>query len=223
MLDRIALSESVAVYQSPLLRAVGVPHAFGTRQSDADAVAQALGLNQRTWVTVTQVHGCAVSRTGNCDADAVVLDDSAYATRIATADCVPVFLASLDGRRVAAIHAGWRGLVAGVIERAAEQLHAPFVAAVGPCISAEHFEVGPEVAQQFDPQHVTTKPSTNPHVDLPAAAVARLSALDAHAIDTTDRCTYRDADDFYSHRRDVTHQGRPATGRMSHLIACRAG
>lgn len=220
MLERLKL-DGTLLYQSPLLRGVGVPHAFGTRHGDADALARAIHLDQHDWVTVKQVHGTSIARAGGCDADGVLLDDPTKATRIVTADCVPVLLATLDGRRVAAVHAGWRGLVAGILERAAEQLDAPFLAAIGPAISAAHFEVGPEVAEQFDPAHVTARPDANPHVDLPAAAAARLHAAGAHAIDTTDRCTYRDAKDFYSHRRDVTHQGQPTTGRMPTLIACK--
>ncbi|XAM00904.1 polyphenol oxidase family protein [Phycisphaeraceae bacterium D3-23] len=224
MLERTRLSESVVAYQSPLLRGLGVPHAFGTKLGDADAIARAIGLDQRDWITVTQVHGCTIARANatapdNNEADAVVLDDPAHATRIVTADCVPILLASTDGQRVAAIHAGWRGLVAGVIERAAEQLDAPFLAAVGPAISAAHFEVGPEVADHFDPSYIRQAPAQKPRVDLPAAAIARLKALGAQAIDRTDRCTYRDENDFHSYRRDVTHCGNPATGRLSHLIA----
>ncbi|MFI4859851.1 MAG: polyphenol oxidase family protein [Phycisphaerales bacterium JB063] len=226
MLERTRLGESIIAYQSPLLRGLGVPHAFGTRHGDADQLAGAIGLTQHAWVTVKQVHGSTVARgprdghPPSCtEADAVMLDAPGHATRIVTADCVPIFLVSTDGRRVAAIHAGWRGLVAGVIERAADQLGARFLAAVGPCISAAHFEVGPEVAQHFDPAHHRTPPGHKPHIDLAAAAAARLKALGAQAIDCTDRCTYRDAKDFYSHRRDVTHGGAATTGRLSHLIA----
>ncbi|MEM9414021.1 MAG: polyphenol oxidase family protein [Planctomycetota bacterium] len=224
MLERAPLDDAVIAYQSPLLRGLGVPHAFGTRHGDADAITRTLGLDSRQWVTVRQVHCNTVASAENtpgCDADAVVLDDPAHATRIVTADCVPILLASTDGRRVAAIHAGWRGLVAGVIEQAAARLNAPFIAAIGPCISASHFEVGPEVADHFDPAHVILKHGANPHVDLSAAAAARLYTLGTQAIDRTDRCTYRDAKDFYSHRRDVTHHGAKKTGRMPHLIAPR--
>ena len=220
MLERHKLAD-VIVYQSPLLRGVGVPHAFGTRHGDADAIAHALGLASHTWVTVKQVHGGAVTPDGGCDADAVVLGEPAKVTRVITADCVPVLLASLDGRRVAAVHAGWRGLVAGVIENAARALDSPFLAAVGPAISAAHFEVGTEVAEQFDPAFVRRPHNSRPLVDLPAVAAARLKALGARGIDRTDRCSYRDAKDFYSHRRDVTHHGEPTTGRMANVIACK--
>lgn len=220
MLDRTKLADVIA-YRSPLLAGVGVPHAFGTRDGDADAIAAALGLYQHTWVTVKQVHGGEVTHAGGCDADAVVLDDPARVTRVITADCVPVLLASLDGRRVAAVHAGWRGLLAGVIENAVQALDAPFLAAVGPAISAAHFEVGSDVADRFGPAFVSRPHDSRPLVDLPAAAAARLTALGARGIDRTDRCTYRDARAFYSHRRDVTHRGQPTTGRMSNVIACK--
>lgn len=228
MLIRTPLPDAVA-YRSPMLQGLGVPHAFGTQHGDTDTLARALGLTPRQWVTFKQVHGNTVARADNTskaggasagEADAVVLDDPAYATRIVTADCVPILLAATNGKRVAAIHAGWRGMVAGVIERAAEALDAPFLAAVGPCISAAHFEVGPEVADRFDPAHIRQNAGKKPHVNLAAAAAARLNALGAQAIDRTDRCTYRDAKEFHSRRRDVTHGGAPTNGLMATLIAC---
>jgi hypothetical protein len=220
MLERLKLDNAV-VYQSPLLRGIGVPHAFGTRHGDSDAIVDGLGLAAHGWVTVKQVHGGAVTPDGGCEADAVVLNRTEKVTRVITADCVPVLLATLDGRRVAAVHAGWRGLLAGVMENAVQALGAPVLAAVGPAISAAHFEVGTDVADRFDPAFVRRPHDSRPHVDLPAAAAARLKALGARGIDRTDRCTYRDAKDFFSHRRDVTHHGRPTTGRMANVIACK--
>ena len=222
MIHRVKLPQTT-VYQSPLLRAVGVPHAFGTRAGDAGAIAADLGLHRHEPVTVAQVHGNTVATTSGGEADAVILQDAGQVTHVVTADCVPVLIASTDGRTVAAVHAGWRGLLAGVLENAAAHLDAPFLAAVGPCISAPHFEVGPEVAERFDPAHTHRPDTGNPCLDLPAIAAGRLHALGAQAVDRTDRCTYRDADTFFSYRRDVTHGGAPATGRMVNLIACKPG
>lgn len=234
--------DDVVLYRSPVLDALGVPHGFGTRQGDEHAAASALDLSHHTRVIVRQVHGVAVhveasssvnngdspyfdgqGDTPRCDADAIVLARPDAYARILTADCVPVLLASADGRSVAAVHAGWRGLVAGVIERAADALASPLVAAIGPCISAAHFEIGPEVAERFDDRFVRLDLGEKPHIDLRAAVHDRLTRLGAGRIDTTDRCTYAHEADFFSHRRDVTHRGMDTTGRMLSLIAPKPG
>ena len=222
--------DGVVVYRSPVLDGVGVPHAFGTRLGDADAIAGVLGCSAYERVIVRQVHGQAVyidsaaegapaerTEAPRCDADAVVVRRPGALARILTADCVPILLATTDGRAVAAVHAGWRGLVAGVIQAAVAALDAPFVAAVGPAISAAHFEVGDEVADQFEPRFVQRGPGPRPHVDLPAAACSVLNSSGAELIDATDRCTYAD-EAFFSHRRDVTHRGAGTTGRMASVI-----
>ncbi len=219
------------IYRSPVLDALGVPHGFGTRAGDDRAIAAAVGVSQRQWVTVRQVHGRAVhvesdglaelAELPRCDADAVVLRDRpARVTRILTADCLPILLASSDGRSVAAVHAGWRGLVSGVIESAVAEFGGAFVAAIGPSISVAHFEVGDEVAEQFEAEFVRREPGHRPYVDLPGAAYAVLVGLGAQQIDTTDRCTYAHEAEFFSHRRDVTHRGAPTTGRLASVIGC---
>ena len=220
--------DGVVAYRSKLLDALHVPHAFGTRQGDDRAIAKALGLGGRPLVTVRQVHGRAVHIEANtaatasaqprCDADAVVLRDIESATRILTADCVPVLLAATDGQAVAAVHAGWRGLVSGVIGSAVDALACPFIAVIGPCISVRRFEVGEEVAEQFDPRFVRRDLGSRPHVDLRAAVHHQLNRLGAMQIDTTDRCTAEHEDDFFSHRRDVTQRQLETTGRMASVI-----
>lgn len=141
---------------------------------------------------------------------------------IRVADCVPVLLASADGRQVAAVHAGWRGIVAGVIEAAVAQMQGELLAAVGPSIGVRHFEVGEEVASVFDAAFVRRDLGDRPHVDLKAAVRDRLEAAGVEAIDLAGACTYADADDFFSHRRDVTHGGMPDTGRMAALVVAAA-
>ncbi len=227
--------DGVVVYRSPVLDEIGVPHAFGTRDGDERAIAEVLGCSAYQRVVVRQVHGRAVytdrdavgdcadeSEMPRCDADAVVVRQPGALARILTADCVPVLLATTDGRLVAAAHAGWRGLVAGVIQAAAAELDAPLVAAVGPSISVAHFEVGDDVAERFDPRNVRRDLGPRPHVDLLAAARSALVEIGAEHIDTTDHCTYAD-ELFFSHRRDVTHRGAGSTGRMASMIGVKAG
>lgn len=219
--------DGVVAYRSPVLDAHDIPHAFGTKHNDDTQLIDALGLGDRALVTVRQVHGHAVhveSRASldsdgpRCDADAVVLTTSDTVTRILTADCVPILLASIDGSRVAAVHAGWRGLVSGVIAEAVDTLASRFVAAIGPCIGVNRFEVGQEVAERFDARFVRRDLGSRPHVDLRAAAHSVLHDLGASQIDTADRCTAHHGEDFFSHRRDVTQRGAETTGRMSSVI-----
>jgi YfiH family protein len=157
-------------------------------------------------------------------ADAMVGDDPAKILAVRVADCVPVLLSTDDGRRVAAVHAGWRGVIAGVVPRALGLLGDPgagAVAAIGPCIGFQHFEVGPEVLEHFERSFNGQAPlkrrdDGKGHVDLRAAVRMQLLAagLTDARIDTTDRCTYRDADEFFSHRRE-----HGITGRMAALIS----
>lgn len=191
----------------------------------------AIGAAKRVRVAVRQVHGSgvwsppsgAVKPGDEPEADAIVTGDPLQMAVVRTADCAPVLLATPDGKRVAAAHAGWRGLVAGVLGRAVETLAErsgaeprELVAAVGPAIGVEAYEVGPEVAKAFHDAElmpvVRLDFGDKPHVDLRAAVVLRLAAagLDPDRIDTTDHCTHRDADWFYSYRRDGRRSGRLA-------------
>jgi YfiH family protein len=198
---------------------------------------ESIGASQRERCWIHQVHGrdVVVARPGQpfesgVKADAIVTDDASRVVSVKYADCVPILLATPDGRAVAAIHAGWRGVVAGVVPAAAQRLaeiaHAKaseLLAAVGPCISMPHFEVGPEVLDQLsaaipDLRFELRPGGSNPHVDLADAVRRQLLAagFGAGHVDATDRCTYRDADEFFSHRRD-----RGVTGRMAAVIGPR--
>lgn len=268
MLERIAHSNGVVTYQSPLLRGIGVPHAFTTRigglskghyatlnlgslakfiGDDNTAVAanfrklrQAIDCPKHVRASVRQSHGrdvwCApahpVKPADSPEADSVIVQHPGVLALVRTADCVPVLLTSQDGQVVAAVHAGWRGVVAGVIEATLNKMttacdKAPrhITAAIGPCISAAHFEVGREVAKQFDEvglsAFVDHESHSRPHIDLPAAVKHQLirHGVDERSIDVTDRCTYRDEDEFFSYRRDVTHRGQSGTGHMAAVVA----
>ena len=216
--------DGVVLYRSPVLDALDLPHGFGTRQGDDQAIAAALNLADRQWVRVRQVHGHAVHLPEkvdgyhSCDADAVLLRDPGQVTRILTADCVPILLAAIDGSAVAAVRAGWRGLLSGVVTEAVDALASRFVAAIGPCISVKRFEVGEEVAERFDPRFVRRDLGSRPHVDLRAAVHALLHDLGAQQIDTTDRCTAEHEAEFFSYRRDGTQRQLDSTGRMASVI-----
>ena len=194
---------------------------------------------ERELCRVHQVHGGGVvrARPGRpfdtaAKADAIVGDDPARVLSVRVADCVPVLLATADGRAAAAVHAGWRGVIAGVVAAAVGELlalrdglpehtAASLLAAIGPCIGGGAFEVGPEVLAEFDRAFgaeapARRRPDGKGYVDLRAAVrlhLVRAGVADGQ-IDTTDRCTHRDADEFFSHRRD-----NGVTGRMAAIIS----
>jgi YfiH family protein len=197
----------------------------------------AIGCEMRQWVYVHQVHGNAVAdahegASFQCGqyADAIVCDDATRIISVRTADCVPILLADKRGRAVAAVHAGWRGVIAGTVLAAVARLREKFgvdpedlLAAIGPCIGPDAFEVGPEVLARFSSAfgaHAPTRIAENGKgfVDLPASIHMQLMSADigADCIDASDRCTVREADEFFSHRRDA---GR--TGRMAAVIGTR--
>ncbi len=201
--------------------------------------AAAVGLSQAARCWVSQVHGAEVLtaradrdfENGRC-ADALVTDDPGRALGVKYADCVPILLASGDGRAVAAVHAGWRGLVAGIIPGAVQRLTdltgqspADFRAAIGPCISMKNYEVGAEVIAKFRHYFGFEEPAeiVEPCVsirktplNLRGVAYAQLqqARLIRKYIDTTNLCTFAKSADFFSHRRDGA-----ATGRMAALIS----
>jgi polyphenol oxidase len=195
--------------------------------------AGASGIGDRPIRRVSQVHGAGVVEADRrtdltcISADAIVTRDPDCAAAVRVADCVPILLAGDDGSIVAAVHAGWRGVVAGVVPKAIERMRRQgakiLVAAVGPCIGFEAFEVGEEVAAQFrnvfaERALVTSGKNGKAHVDLREAVRLQLlnAGLETKQIDTTDRCTVRDADEFFSHRRDDG-----LTGRLAAVIAPR--
>ena len=139
---------------------------------------------------------------------------------IQTADCLPILLAAADGDEVAAIHAGWRGLAAGVIEATLAAMHAApasIHAWLGPAIGQRAFEVGPEVRAAFvdsDPGAADFFQRGNDdrwHADLAGLARRRLVALGVVKVSSGDWCTVVAAGDFHSYRRDGARSGRMAT------------
>lgn len=161
--------------------------------------------------------------------DAMVTSTRQFALAVRTADCVPILAADRYGRTVAAIHAGWRGIVAGIIPLALERMRqrrvnvGDLIMAIGPCIGAEAFEVGEDVADAIARSvpacdSVVRRNGQRPHVDLVGAAAAQAIhfGLKSDQIDVGTWCTHRDEELFFSHRRD-----EGITGRMAAVIATR--
>jgi YfiH family protein len=153
-------------------------------------------------------------------ADACVVRGRGLAAVIQTADCLPILLAAADGDEVAAIHAGWRGLAAGVVEATLEAMHAAptsIHAWLGPAIGQRAFEVGPEVRAAFvDADSLAAAcflrgRDDRWHADLAGLARSRLAALGVIRIRGSDWCTVEAPVEFHSYRRDGARSGRMAT------------
>ena len=203
---------SDGLWHAPMLDAeLWIGHAFGT------ALARPGG----DWHELKQVHsacvvGCDEWREG-LEADALVASEPEMRIAVKSADCLPILLADPEKRVVAAVHAGWRGCVAGIAARAVEKMEqlfgsrpADLIAAFGPSIRACCFEVGPEVAQQFLPWFPEREDlGRRNHVDLPEASLRQLvsAGLRPERISTGAPCTVcggalAKPQEFHSWRRD---------------------
>ena len=185
-----------------------------------------LGLPEEP-VWLTQVHGSDVAVLNDPerpskppDADAAVTAREGRVCAVLTADCLPVLLCSSDGAMVAAAHAGWRGLAAGVLERTVGHLQRPTtgtLAWIGPAIGGGVYEVGDEVREALDPTGSTHPEAFRPNergrwlADLRKIAHERLLACGVKTVSGGDHCAYTDKR-FYSYRRDGD------TGRMASII-----
>lgn len=210
---------------------------YGDRSADAsqavqrnrELLIQQLGLVAEP-VWLRQVHGCTVhsvdasqmapALSGAPEADACIIRGCGLAAVVQTADCVPILVADRQQSVVAAVHAGWRGLAAGVIDATLDQLSldpSALTVWLGPAISPCAFEVGPEVRAAF----VDATPAAGDcfhrgrehrwHADLYALARLRLQALGVHQVSGGHWCTYKEAWRFHSFRRDGARSGRMAS------------
>jgi polyphenol oxidase len=162
------------------------------------------------WISMTrQRHSATVHRAAPGElpeGDGVWTDEPSEAVLQLTADCVPIAIARIDGvPAVAVLHAGWRGLLAGIVAAGVEALGTgPVAAAVGPSIGPCCYEVGPEVAGPFGADVMRGR-----NLDLWAASERALRAAGVERIERIDLCTACNPDLFFSHRRD-----RGVTGRQ---------
>lgn len=187
-------------------------------QANRQRCLAAIGADGADLATARQVHGTtAIHATRPLPAerpaaDALISTDPDLAVGVLTADCAPILLATPDGRSVAAVHAGWRGALAGVIDAAVAALAAlgtapgELRAAIGPCIGRDSYEVSrgfeapfldadPANAQFFYPAQRSDKL----HFDLAGYVRARLAQAGIGAIDVIGADTYS-RDDYFSHR-----------------------
>jgi YfiH family protein len=209
-------------------------------RANRERLAQAAGARP---VFLRQVHGAQVvelepDSADDAQADGVVTQVPGVACTVQVADCLPVLLAHPHIRAVAAAHAGWRGLAAGVLERTVERFFAlarqqqnqfapsDTLAWLGPAIGPRRFEVGGEVRAALLADDAGAEACFHALAggkflaDLPALArrrLARLGITQVHGNDGTDGwCTVSDAARFHSHRRDQARLG--GAGRMAACI-----
>jgi YfiH family protein len=183
-------------------------HGFGTRLADIPALFANLA-------TLKQIHSAtcvpAAGRSGILgEGDALLEDTPGSVVAVKTADCMPVLLVDDRRRAVAAVHAGWRGTVAGIVGRSVEAMRERFGtepadlhAAIGPGIGKCCYEVGPEVAAHFGGQGKA-------HIDLADANRRQLldSGVTSGKIYASNLCTRCRPDEFHSFRREKEAAGR---------------
>lgn len=205
------------------------------------ALAEAVGVSPDCIVIPHQVHGVEVRQIGEEFAvlsedvkkmvlegvDAVMTCLSGYCIGVSTADCIPVLLYDEKRHAVAAIHAGWRGTVARIVQKTIAAMHTAFgtvpqdlSAVIGPGISVDHFEVGDEVYEQFSAAGFgmgqIAERREKWHINLPLcnelqllqAGVAEESIVRSHI------CTYSHADEYFSARKLGVESGRIYTAIM---------
>jgi polyphenol oxidase len=202
------------------VRALVTTREMGDMAGPGRAALRGLVPSEPAWLK--QVHGVAVSEIDSSsrlvEADGAVSRKSGNVCVVGAADCMPVLLTDEAGTVVAAAHAGWRGLSAGVIEAALHAMRVPagsVLAWLGPAIGPRAYEVGEDVraalASHADAFSAPTRPG---HwlLDLYAVARAKLEKSGVHRIYGGGFCTYSESARFFSYRRDRTKE------RMAALI-----
>jgi YfiH family protein len=183
---------------------------------EADARRRLRGLLPAEPAWLQQVHGKQVIVAGeSAKADAVVSRRAGSVCAVMIADCMPVLFADEAGTVVAAAHAGWRGLAAGVLEATMDAMQVPrhkLHAWLGPAIGPQAYEVGDDVRAAFRGYERAFRPTRPAHWLLDLYAVAREKLKDLKSVSGGGFCTYSEPERFYSYRRDG------ATGRMAAFV-----
>jgi polyphenol oxidase len=187
-------------------------HGFGTRQANPPAD-----------ITLRQIHSDRVLnahalRNREAEGDALITDDIGKSIGVRSADCVAILLLDCRTRAVAAVHAGWRGTAARLVERTVESMRRDFgsapqnmYAAIGPCIRGCCYEVGTEVEAQFKPLFPEWRAVIGKRkVDLPEANRRQMQAagVNADRIFDSGLCTTCQSAQFFSYRREPGNLGR---------------
>jgi YfiH family protein len=200
------------VHSSLLSQLPWLEHGFGTRTAP---------LSQEGMATLKQIHSPRVLHVDSPglagEGDALVTDHSGVKLSIRTADCYPILLVDIETRAVAAIHAGWRGTSANIVQEALRQMNGStknILAAIGPGIGVCCYEVGADVARLFG-QTGAGK------LDLAESNRRQLiyAGVPDRNIEVIRHCTFCDAERFHSFRRDKDRAGR----MISYIASTSAG
>jgi len=167
---------------------------------------------------LNQIHSnkCLRYDTSECEGDALYTNKKKEVCAILTADCLPIFITDTLGQEVAVIHAGWKGLLRGIIEHTLKSFSSKnLVAHFGPAISQDSFEVGEEVRDRYISKDISLKRSFKTitgkqYLDLYDAAKFILNSSNIYKISGGDECTFKQRDEYFSYRRDGKHSGRMA-------------
>lgn len=200
---------------------------FGKNPNDPEVHAnrnrffQTLGLTNRVHIQPRQVHSdravCGADFVPGCEADASFTRDPNHVLSVLTADCVPVMIYFPEGV-VAAIHAGWRGLLDEIIPKTLASLPHGGLAAIGPAIGRCCYEVSEDLAADFASKFgndVVDRSRVKPHLDLVRVAMEQLDSGGIAEVDAAHLCTHCHPDLFFSYRRDGS------SGRMMSFIGLR--
>jgi YfiH family protein len=192
-------------------------HGFGTRESEYPAgIATLRQIHSGIVIEVSQ-HGADRFAEG----DALIAREQGDLIGVRTADCVPILIADSRTHAVAAVHAGWRGSAVRIVENTVarmrqryhsrpEDLHA----AIGPAIGGCCYEVGPDVARQFG-----TDTDVPVKIDLAAINARQLSEAGVRDVWKSGRCTFCEAEHWFSYRREKEAAGRMVSFIGSHFEA----
>ncbi len=205
------------------LRNSGVSTLDNNNRIDLDCLVQLLALPNKP-IKIHQTHSTialpALPENQNKEADAVFSNQPNQVCLVSTADCLPVLITNRQGTVVAAVHAGWRGLAAGIIPKTIQTLNLASIdvlAWLGPAITQPCYEVGHEVREQFLAQDPASEsafiPSPNARwlASLYDIARLQLTRMGVTAIYGGDYCTYSDKARFFSYRGDGMIRGSMAT------------
>jgi YfiH family protein len=213
-------------------------HVFENRHR----VARALGFSPSEIATAEQVHGSKVARVTEAGpmaagVDALITNTPNILLMLMFADCVPIYIFDPLNKAVGLVHSGWKGTDANIVQKTVEAMVETFgtvpskcIAAVGPCIGFERYEVSLDVAKRFrdctigsdsgSAQIVVPFNEINGtyHLNLRQVVFRQLIAngFKIESVFVSDQCTFSNKKDFYSHRRDGAERG--TTGRMAAVI-----
>lgn len=191
-----------------------------------DIICREMGIDKSRLVLSKQVHRTDIADVTSADfgnglmrenafesADALVTDEPGVPIVTFYADCVPVFLLDKAKGVIALVHSGWKGTAANIAALTAEHMKKEYlcraeniIAAIGPSIRSCHFEVGEEVASQFDDKYIIGG-FEKPHIDLQACIKDGLEGVGVAEITDSEICTYCNSDMFYSHRKTGDSRG----------------